>query len=72
MLSDTLTGENVTEAFEAAHHSAEAREMMQAFFVGNYIDVSVFCADYLHAVLRLSNSSYDLLHSALHYHLDLH
>ncbi len=32
---------DATQAFEAAHHSEEAREMMQAFFVGNYIDVNI-------------------------------
>lgn len=40
---DTLlqcAGDSVSEAFESAHHSPEAREMMQSFFVGNYIDVS--------------------------------
>ncbi|KAJ8297784.1 hypothetical protein KUTeg_024315 [Tegillarca granosa] len=29
---------DATEAFELAHHSDEAREMMQAFFVGQYLD----------------------------------
>ena len=25
--------------FESAHHSADAREMMQAFYVGQYVEV---------------------------------
>ena len=33
---------DATTGFEDAHHSEEAREMMQAFFVGQYIDVSTF------------------------------
>ncbi|XP_077868707.1 E3 ubiquitin-protein ligase HERC2-like [Saccoglossus kowalevskii] len=39
--SDTLlrfAARDATEAFEEAEHSAEAREMMQAFFVGVYVE----------------------------------
>ena len=32
---------DATEAFDSIPHSEEAQEMMQAFLVGNYIDVSV-------------------------------
>ena len=28
--------------FESVHHSEEAREMMQAFYVGQYVDVSIW------------------------------
>lgn len=28
--------------FESVHHSEEAREMMQAFYVGQYVDVSMW------------------------------
>ena len=34
---------DATEAFDSIPHSPEAREMMHAFFVGNYIDVSYTC-----------------------------
>ena len=33
-------GQDASAAFEACHHSEEAREMMQNFFVGQYIHVS--------------------------------
>ena len=35
-----FAGRDASAAFEAAHHSDEAREMMQVFFVGQYVDVS--------------------------------
>ncbi|XP_048243824.1 E3 ubiquitin-protein ligase HERC2-like isoform X1 [Haliotis rufescens] len=31
-------GRDASSAFEAAHHSEEAREMMMAFYVGQYVD----------------------------------
>ncbi|KAK7486952.1 hypothetical protein BaRGS_00021768, partial [Batillaria attramentaria] len=31
-------GRDASHAFEGAHHSEEAREMMQAFYVGQYVD----------------------------------
>lgn len=35
-------GQDATAAFENAHHSLEAREMLQAFYVGQYVEVRVF------------------------------
>lgn len=35
-----MIGRDASEAFESAHHTEEAREMLQAFYVGQYIDVS--------------------------------
>ena len=32
---------DATDDFNAAHHSDEAKEMMQNFFIGNYVDVSI-------------------------------
>ena len=32
--------QDATSAFEATHHSEEARDMMARYFVGNYVDVS--------------------------------
>lgn len=38
-------------AFEAAHHSENAREMMNCFYVGQYVNVSFFTlANLLNAV----------------------
>ena len=38
-----LSGQDATDAFETIHgHSDEAKEMMQAFCVGQYVDVSFF------------------------------
>ena len=36
-----LTARDATMAFENAHHSTETREMMHAFYVGQYVDVSL-------------------------------
>ena len=35
-----LAGQDASTIFETTHHSAEAREMMQAFYVGQYVEVS--------------------------------
>ena len=32
-------GRDATAAFEDVHHTIDAREMMQAFFVGQYVEV---------------------------------
>ena len=32
---------DATDDFNATHHSDEAKEKMQTFFIGNYVDVSV-------------------------------
>lgn len=34
-------------AFENAHHSTETREMMHAFYVGQYVDVSLIVKVYV-------------------------
>ena len=43
ILSDRLlfTARDASEAFEACHHSIEAREMLRTFLIGNFLDVSV-------------------------------
>ena len=33
------TGQDASSIFETTHHSTEAREMMQAFYVGQYVEV---------------------------------
>ncbi len=38
----TFSGQDATEEFEQLHeHSDEAKEMMQAFCIGQYVDVSI-------------------------------
>ena len=47
-----LLGQDATEAFESIHnHSGEAMEMMQAFCVGQYVDVS-FTFSTVHTQLK--------------------
>jgi hypothetical protein len=36
-----IPAKDATEAFEAASHSSEARDMMQAFCVGIYMEVVI-------------------------------
>jgi E3 ubiquitin-protein ligase HERC2 len=36
----SVAARDATETFDHAHHSEDADEMKQAFFVGNYVDVS--------------------------------
>ena len=39
--NDLLAGRDASFAFEASHHSVEAREMLNQYYVGQYIDVSI-------------------------------
>lgn len=34
-------GKDATQAFEAVRHTSEAKEMMNGFLVGSYVDVSI-------------------------------
>lgn len=35
------SAKDASEAFEAVNHSAEARELMKKYCVGNYVDVNI-------------------------------
>ena len=43
-----VAGRDASHVFESVHHSEEAREMMQAFYVGQYVDVSMWGSIWMH------------------------
>lgn len=58
LLSFFKPASDATQIFEETKHSVEAREMMQAFFVGIFVEVSKIIYNNLHTVKNLTISPF--------------
>ena len=62
-----FTARDASEAFEACHHSIEAREMLRTFLIGNFLDVSALNC-FLYPLMSGLIFTYDSIWQTTTYH----